>query len=216
MDEMLRSEEMQEHIHAGDFRLAFIGMSNCGKSYRSKVLVREADFFWYEVDKEIQKKLWFSSMEEISHWLGEPSDTDFEQREKIYLEKEEQCTYLKYLDTKGKNLVFDTTGSVICLSNETKSWLKNECLIVNIDVGIDAIPAMLEKYLEEPKPVSWNGMLDVRPGESQRESLERCYPKLLIDRLQKYKKFAHITIPAEELKDTSAQETIEVIKKYLP
>lgn len=213
---MLKKSEMQSHIDNKTFRLSFIWMSNCGKSYRSKVLSNENDFFWYEVDREIQKGLWFNSMEEISNWMWDSSNEWFIEREKIYLEKEEKYTYLKELDTKWKNLVFDTTWSLIYLSNEAKTWLKDQCLIINIDVWMDSIPHMLERYLEEPKPVSWNGMLTQEPWESKEESLKRCYPKLLEDRLKRYKNFAHITIPAKEFRDLSWIETLELIKKYLP
>jgi len=207
---------MQTHIGLGTLRIAFIGMSNCGKSYKSRILQNEADFFWYEVDREIQKKLGFETMDEIASWLWEPCDEGFTEREKTYLEKEEECTYLKDLNTGEKNLVFDTTGSVIYLSDTTKQWLKNDCLIINIDIGEDAIPMMLERYLQEPKPVSWNGMLDVRDNETPEESLKRCYPLLLKDRLKKYKAFSHITIPATELRDLNALQTLALITSYLP
>jgi len=207
---------MMQHVESGDFRLAFVGMSNCGKSYRSRILQNDAGFFWYEVDREIQKKLGFLTMDEISSWMWDPSDKWFEEREAVYLWKEEQCTHLEWLDTAWKNLVFDTTGSVIYLSDTTKSWLKNHCLIVNIDVGLDAIPMMLERYLQEPKPVSWNGMLTPKAWETKQESLRRCYPELLRDRLTRYKDFSHVTIPSSELKDLSAQDTLELIASYLP
>ena len=215
MDEMLTRWEMMEHIEEWDFRMAFVGMSNCGKSYKSRLLQARGDFFWYEVDREIQKKMWFETMQEIADWMWDPSDDWFDNREKIYLENEESCTYLKDLNTQGKNLVFDTTGSVIYLNRKTRDWLKNECLIVNIDVGVNAIPKMLQRYLDEPKPVSWNGMLDSQEWESKQESLARCYPKLLKDRLRKYKELSHITIPVQELHDLTAEQTIVLIWKYL-
>ena len=216
MGDLLTQEEMTRHVENGDFRLAFVGMSNCGKSYRSRVLSNKGEFYWYEVDREIQKKLGFETMEEIASWLWEPNDEWFELREGTYLEKEEECTHLEWLDTEGKNLVFDTTGSVIYLSEQTRAWLKNECLVVHIDVWLDAIPEMLVKYLEEPKPVSWNGMLNTKEGETKIESLERCYPELLEDRRNRYIEFSHITIPSHELRDLSSVETLKVIQSYLP
>lgn len=205
-----------QHIGAWDFRLAFVGMSNCWKSYISKILQNDAGFFWYEVDKEIQKKMWFNTMEDISSWMWKPGDKGFEEREALYLEKEEECTYFRELDIYGKNLVFDTTGSVVYLSDTTRSWLKNHCLVVHIDVWIDAIPIMLERFMSEAKPVFWNGMLNNKQWETEKESLRRCYPELLKDRLKKYKDFSHITIPASEMKDLSAEQTIEKICEYLP
>lgn len=216
MQDLLTQWEMMKHVENGDFRLGFVGMSNCGKSYRSRVLSEQGDFYWYEVDREIQKKMGFADMDEISSWMGSPGDSWFEQREKEYLQKEEECTHLEWLDTQEKNLVFDTTGSVIYLSEQTRSWLKSKCLLVHIDVGLDAIAMMLERYLKEPKPVSWNGMLTQQEWETKTQSLERCYPELLKDRLIRYTEFSHITIPSSELKDLSVEETLKVIGSYLP
>jgi len=75
---------------------------------------------------------------------------------------------------------------------------------------------MLVRYLLEPKPVSCIGKLIPKQGETKQESLRRCYPELLKDRLTQYKNFSHITIPAKQLKDLSANETLKTIASYLP
>src|SRR5690606_8440873 len=147
--ENLRKEEFDTHIQNGTFRLAFVGMSNAGKSYRSRVLQNECGFFWYQVDAAIQKELGFSEMSEISEWIGYPGSDGFEERERAYLEAEARSTKLSHLDTEGRNLVFDTTGSVIYLQEEVHAWLRNECLVINIDVGTDAVPRMTEKFFED-------------------------------------------------------------------
>lgn len=69
MSDLLTGDEMMQHVETEDFRLAFVGMSNCGKSYRSRILQNDVDFFWYEVDREIQKKLGFDTMDEIAAWM---------------------------------------------------------------------------------------------------------------------------------------------------
>ncbi len=214
--ENLRQDEFAEHTKNGTLRLAFVGMSNAGKSYRSKILKNEADFFWYQVDAEIQKKLGFAQMDEISAWLGYPNTPTYKERERQYLDAESHCTKVNFLDTSGKNLVFDTTGSVIYLADETLRWLKNDCLIVNLDVGEDAIETMIEKFITDPKPVIWKEFFKTIPGESEKETILRCYPELLTDRLARYRTLAHITIPAEELYNKNGAETLAIIQAYLP
>lgn len=213
--DQLQAHEMDEHLKNGTFRLAFVGMSNAGKSYRSRVLQNELDFFWYEVDANIQGALGIDDMDEISDWLGYPTQDTYQERQREYLAAEEQCTHLEGLDTEGKNLVFDTTGSVIYLSDVAKGWLHEQCLVVNIDVGEDSLDEMVEKYFTHPKPVIWGDAYQPQDGESEEEALRRCYPELLRTRLKAYRDFAHVTIPVTELYDTDAKKTLEVIKQYL-
>lgn len=198
----LTQAEFDAHIAENSLRIAFVGMSNVGKSYRSKILRDGSEFDWYQVDKEIIKSLGLSGTEEISEWLGLPHASTYPERERIYLDAEAKHTKVDFLDT-GRNLVFDTTGSVIYLKDSTLAWLKENCLIVNIDAGEEAIVPMMQKFLEQPKPVIWSGLYQQKPGESERETLERCYPALLTDRLKKYRAMAHMNISAEELYDKS-------------
>ena len=211
----LLSEEMEKHVAAGTFRLAFVGMSNAGKSYRSRILAQQANFFWYEVDASIQKELGLADMNDISDWLGYPTSDTYYERAMQYLAAEEKCTHLADLDTEGKNLVFDTTGSVIYLTGETKDWLLDQCLVVNIDVGEDSIAELSEKYFVEPKPVLWGNLFNRKEGETDEEALRRCYPEMLKDRLGKYRELAHISIPVSDLFDKSAEDTLAAIKASL-
>lgn len=213
--EHLKPEEMDTHVKNGTFRLSFVGMSNAGKSYRSRVLKNELDFYWYEVDDAIQKQLGFKDMEDIARWLGLPTDDTYNERERQYLDAEETCTHLEKLDTKGKNLVFDVTGSVIYLSDETKSWLHESCLVVNIDVDESYMEKLLAKYTEEPKPVVWGGLYIPKKDESEADTLRRCYKELIDFRSKWYREFAHLNIPLSELFDTSGEKTLSIIRNHL-
>ncbi|OGG70594.1 hypothetical protein A3F27_03085 [Candidatus Kaiserbacteria bacterium RIFCSPHIGHO2_12_FULL_53_13] len=213
--ENLTQAEYEAHIANKTFRLAFVGMSNVGKSYRSQVLRDECGFMWYHVDEEIQKSLGFKAMDEISRWIGYPNSQGYAEREKTYLASEDKHTKVDFLDTNGKNLVFDTTGSVIYLQNPTLAWLKENCLVVNLDIDERAIDTMTKKFFEKPKPIAWSGFFKPNEGETEKETLERCYPELLADRLKKYRALSHINIPAEKLYDRSGSETLDVIKTYL-
>lgn len=213
--EQLRPEEVDAHIQNGTFRLAFVGMSNAGKSYRSKVLERELDFFWYHVDGKIQKALGFEDMNEISDWLGYPNNPTYPKREAEYLALENKCTKVDDLNTEGKNLVFDTTGSVTHLNPDTLSWLHEHCLIVHLEVDESAIELLLERFVKEPKPVIWGGHFTPEQDEDDIATIRRCYPSLLRERLENYPKLAHLNIPAASFFDKTGVETIEIIKSYL-
>lgn len=213
--DQLKKEEFDAHLASGTFRLAFVGMSNAGKSYRSRKLQQEKDFLWYQVDAGIQEALSFTTMEEISSWLGYPTSEHYTDREKKYLELENECTRHASMRTNGRNFVFDTTGSVVHLEPATLDVLKENCLIVHLDVGEDSLERMMEKFFAEPKPVAWCGYFFIEPGESEEAAFHRCYPALLKERLQRYRSLAHINIPAKEIRDTSAQETLEIIRKQL-
>ena len=206
--------EYDAHIASNTLRLAFVGMSNVGKSYRSKILRDESGFDWYQVDKEIIKSLGFSGMEEISEWLGLPHTDTYQERERIYLDAEAKHTKVDFLDT-DRNLVFDTTGSVIYLEKPTTEWLQENCLIVNLEAGEQSVASIIKTYFEKPKPVVWGGLYKQKQGESEKDTVERCYPILLRDRLKKYRAMAHVNIPAKDLYDKSGAETLGIIRAHL-
>jgi len=169
----------------------------------------------YHVDDEIQKSLGFTTIEESSAWLGYPDSPTYPEREAEYLALEARYTKVDFLDTEGKNLVFDKTGSVIYVGEYVLEWLREHCLVVHIDAGNDGLEKMVQKFFEHPKPVIWNGFYNRKEGESQQEALVRCYPALLKDRLAKYRVLAHINIPVAELHDKSGEETLRIIRSYL-
>jgi len=213
--DMLTPEEFDAHRANRTLRLAFVGMSNGGKSYRSRILHQEAGFLWYHVDEEIQKALGFADMNEISRWLGYPSDEQYPVRERQYLELEDRFTRNASMQTNGRNLVFDTTGSVVHLTPDTLEVLRRNCLIVHLDVGESSLRQMTGRFFANPKPVAWCGYYEERPGDSTESALRRSYPTLLSERLKKYRALAHITIPASELRDATASETLALIKSRL-
>ena len=213
--EQLKPEELDTHVENGTFRLAFIGMSNAGKSYRSRVLHTEEDFLWYHVDKMIQEKLGFSDIGATASWLGMPTSETYPKREREYLELENEFTRHASMSTNGKNLVFDTTGSVAHLPEDTVNILRDNCLVVHLDVGENSLEEMMARFRKDPKPVAWCGYFTAQEGETDNEAFERCYPKLLKDRLSSYRTIAHVNVPASALRDTSGDETINIIKTHL-
>ena len=115
----------------------------------------------------------------------------------------------------GKNLVFDTTGSVVHLEPTTTHWLRDYCLIVHLEVDASAIETLIERFFTHPKPVIWGDYFVPEDGERENETLQRCYPQLLKDRMKKYEALAHVNIPTLAFYDKNGDETLEIIKRNL-
>jgi shikimate kinase len=190
-------------------------MSNAGKSYRSGVLERDKGFLRYCVDDEILKSLGLESEEAISSWMGYPSNAGYAQREQEYLKLEDTYTKHASMHTHGQNIVFDTTGSVVHLPQETLALLQDNCLVVHLEIDEARLSDMVEKFFRNPKPVAWSGYFSINPGESEHEALRRCYPILLKERLARYKQLAHVYVPVAEVRDTRGDETLAAIRRHL-
>ena len=60
---------------------------------------------------------------------------------------------------------------------------------------------LIERYLNDPKPVLWRGAFQARPNETSRETVARCYPNLIAARRQSYAALAHCTIEVARLRE---------------
>ncbi|GAI32216.1 unnamed protein product, partial [marine sediment metagenome] len=60
---------------------------------------------------------------------------------------------------------------------------------------------LIERYLNDPKPVLWRGAFQAKPGETPRETVARCYPNLIAARRQSYAALAHCTIEVAQLRE---------------
>src|SRR3989344_8362227 len=211
----LTPEEFDAHLANRTLRLSFVGMSSCGKSYRSKMLAKKCDFFLYQVDGDIQKSLRLSGQETVSAWLGYPTSATYMEHERKYIELENEFTGRAAMQSPGKNFVFDTTGSVIHLDKTVLELMRENTLVVHLDVGEESIEALMDQFFKMPKPVAWSGYFNQNEGESEESSLRRCYPILLTERLKRYRTLANININSRELYDMSGNETLEIIRSKL-
>lgn len=212
---LLTPEEFDAHVAAKTLRLSFIGMSNCGKSYRSKVLERECGFLWYQVDDDIAKTLGMKDVDEVGAWMGFPTRPGYPEREQKYIELENTFTNHAAMSSHGNNLVFDTTGSVIHLDPAVLATLREHTLVVHLDVGEESLDALIARFFEKPRPVAWSGYFSQAPGETEEAAVRRNYPALLSERLKRYRTLAHVEIPARETRDTSGEETLALIRGKL-
>ncbi len=214
---ILSKQQFADKLANNTLKIAFIGMSNTGKSFRSNELHDLKNFEYFHVDDAIEKALGLQSMAEMAEWMGYPFDDRYKKRSELYLQLEEKFTRYTPHNT-NKNFVLDTTGSVVYLSEETKKYLSENYLLILLDIEQDKIEHMIQLFFKEPKSVYWDKSFSQKNGEDNITALKRCYPQLLEERKKRYREFADIIIPGEisQYKGLSIERFLEIITFALP
>ncbi len=193
------SSENQAAIH-----IALIGMSGAGKSHWSTELTT-LGFQNYCCDDLIEEKLTTvlsqkdGSILSMSEWMGHPYEPQYDAAEKKYLEFEIEtmqniCSYLREDNCLQKNVVVDTTGSLIYTGQKLIECLGTQAIMVYLKTPPETSLQMYETFLNSPKPVLWQGQFIKNSNETDQEALARCYPELLISRQQEYERYADVVI----------------------
>lgn len=193
-------------------RIALIGMSGAGKSFWTKKLA-ESGLPATSCDDQIERRLaprlaagGYAGIHGVAAWMGWPDSPAYAGREADYLAEEihaldEVLTELE--KQRGKSLVLDTTGSVIYTGNNLLMRLRRQMTIVYLAASAEEQQLLIERYLNDPKPVLWRGAFQARPKETPRETVARCYPLLIAARRQSYEALAHCTLEVTALRDQS-------------
>ena len=212
---ILTQDEFLQKFSAGNLKIAFVGMSNIGKSFRSKQLGKIKNFRVFSVDDAIEKKLGLSSMKEMAQWMGYPYEKKYKAAEKKYLAIEDDITRTVF---PAGNFILDTTGSVIYTSPHTMDFLKKNYLIVELRCPTYLIDRMIESFFKTPKPVVWEKIYRKKPGETEKQALKRCYPLLLEDRNKRYAALADIHIDGKLSREygISPQKFWDILLSTLP
>lgn len=192
-------------------KLAFIGMSGVGKSHWAKQLAQNG-WLHLDCDTVIAERLGElievgddeDPVHAVGRWMGMPWKPGYAEREAQYLALEREVT-AELLDTAadqtaGRNVVLDTTGSVIYTGDTLLERLRAETRVVHFETPTEVRSQMVELYLQEPKPVLWQGGFQPEPFEPQDTALRRCYAQLLADRSDAYRRFADTTLDYAELR----------------
>src|SRR5205814_4936643 len=193
-------------------RLALIGMSGAGKTFWTKKLAADGCPA-VSCDDRIEQKLasrlaagGYSGINGVAAWMGWPDSTTYAQREAEYLAEEIHALdeILTELEREPeKSLVLDTTGSIIYTGNDLLMRLRRQMTIVHLAASAEEQQLLIERYLNDPKPVLWRGAFQPRTGEKPRESVARCYPALIAGRRQSYEALSHCTLQVAALRDGS-------------
>ena len=208
----LSKAEFDRRYSNGTLNIAFIGMSNIGKSYTALRLATRYDLNLIEVDKIIWENLGHDSMEAFAQWQGHPYTGGYEERERHSISLETNATR-KALKTKLKNPMVDTTGSVIYIDEAVLKTLTDYFYIVYIEAMEEHIERLKIQYFKHPKPLVWAGHYKKLDGLTQTQSILDCYPKLLKARAKAYSKLADVTLPSTTILNPDVK--IEEIFKAL-
>jgi shikimate kinase len=191
-------------------RIALIGMSGAGKSFWTGRLA-QAGHASICCDDRIEQRLrprleggGYTGINGVASWMGWPDSATYAQREAEYL-AEEIAVLDEVLTGLGRDrsreLILDTTGSVIYTGNNLLLRLRRQTTVVYLAAAADEQQLLIERYLNDPKPVLWRGAFQSKKAETARETVARCYPTLIAARRQSYEALAHCSVPVAELRD---------------
>lgn len=193
-------------------RLALIGMSGAGKTFWSKRLAqsgRPAVSCDDRIEQRLRARLesgGYAGINGVASWMGWPDSPTYAQREAEYLAEEiyaldEILTALE--KDRSREMILDTTGSVIYTGNNLLFRLRRQMTIVYLAATPEEQQLLIGRYLNDPKPVLWRGAFQPKKGETPGETVARCYPMLIAARRQSYEALAHCTISLAELRDAT-------------
>jgi hypothetical protein len=212
-------------------RLALVGMSGSGKSFWTKKFAAAG---WRSVccDDLIEQRLaprlavgGYSGINGVAAWMGWPNSVTYGQREAEYLAEEigVMDEFLNNLEketsglgkdssklgkgSSGSPIVLDTTGSVIYSQNNILMRLRRQMTVVHLTNTEDEQRILVERYLNDPKPVLWRGTFHVKDQETPRETVARCYPLLIAARKKSYETLAHCAVQVSELRAKHASDS---------
>ncbi len=191
-------------------RLALIGMSGAGKTFWTR-RIAETGVTAISCDDRIEEKLarrltagGYAGINGVAAWMGWPDSATYAAREAEYL-REEISTLDEILTELEANphqsLILDTTGSVIYAGNHLLHRLRKLMTVVYLAASDAEQQLLIERYLNDPKPVLWRGAFQARSSETARETVARCYPHLIAARRQSYTALAHATLQVAALRE---------------
>ena len=209
----LSRAEFDARYAAGTLKVAFIGMSNIGKSYTAMRLATKYDFSLIEVDKIIWENLGHDSMDDFAQWQGHPYTEGYAEREKHSIALETDATR-RALKTSKRNPMIDTTGSVIYTDEDVLKSLQSDYYVVYIEAMEDHLERLKTQYFKQPKPLVWAGHYKKIAGLTETESILEAYPKLLSSRAKAYARQANVTLPSTLIlnPDVNIDDIFEALK----
>ena len=195
-------------------RIAFVGMSGAGKTFWTKRFAasgRPSLSCDDRIEERLRSRLaagGHAGINGVAAWMGWPDSPTYAQREADYLAEEigvldEVLTQLGR--DRARELILDTTGSVIHTGNNVLLRLRRQMTVVYLAASAEEQQLLIQRYLTDPKPVLWRGAFQPKQGEMPRQTVARCYPALIAARRQSYEALAHCTLPVAELQAMSRE-----------
>ena len=148
-------------------QFTLIGMSGVGKTHWAKK-VEAKGYLRYSCDELIAERFGAElgkkgkATQNLAKWMGQPFSKGYEDAEALYLELENDiitqiCDEIEFSSHKHKPVVVDTTGSLVYLKKTLLKRLRKLTRIVLLSMPINKHEELFETYLQDPKPVIWNG-----------------------------------------------------------
>ena len=199
-------------------RLALIGMSGAGKTFWAKKLVETgvpAVFCDDQIERRLAPRLapgGYTGINGVAVWMGWPDSKTYAEREAEYLAEEIHVLdeVLQQLEKRPHDsLVLDTTGSVIYTGNHLLLRLRRKMTIVYLAASAAEQQLLIERYLNDPKPVLWRGAFQPKHEETPRETVARCYPALIEARRRSYEALAHCVVQVADLRAVSPNACLD-------
>lgn len=185
---------------------SLIGMSSAGKTYWSFKL-QEAGFVRLTCDDLIEEKLkpelvklGYKGLADVAKWMGFPYDDQYPQTSHKYLSLEndvmnEIFNQIRNHKFGDRNVIIDTTGSVIYTTGSVIEQLQELSTIIYLEIPEEKKRELYTEFLRNPKPIIWGESYRKEPDESEIEAIARSYDDLLKYRTKRYEEIADITIP---------------------
>ena len=205
--------------------LALIGMSGAGKSYWSKKM-EEKGYRWYNCDEMIAERLGSelpgigNSTQKLAKWMGQPFSEGYIEAEKLYLELEEAvvehiCDELEQATEINAPVVVDTTGSLSYLQKKLLNRLRAFTKMVHLRIPEEKHEQLFENFINDPKPIIWEGKFRPRKGETIHNTLRRCYKELLSYRNECYSLIADYVLDYSfhHSPDRKVDELLDMMEK---
>jgi hypothetical protein len=190
--------------------MALVGMSGAGKTFWTRKLAAYGCPA-ASCDDRIEERLGprlaaggHAGINGVAAWMGWPNSPAYGDREAQYLSEEIHVLdqVLTGLEADRLcSLVLDTTGSVIYTGNNLLYRMRKQMTIVYLAASQAEQQLLIDRYLNDPKPVLWRGAFVPKAGETPRVTVARCYPALIAARGQSYRALAHATLEVSDLRD---------------
>ena len=213
----LTQTELKKRMEAGTLRLALVGMSGTGKTFRTHGMAQVGHFSRIGIDDRIDAHLNEANTGETAAWMGPPGSPTYAQRSAEYLALEEQFLAGALDSQPSGNLLIDTTGSTPHLPAGLLNRLKEETFLVHLQSTDDMIEKLLETYRQDPKPVVFGEHFVQEAGESHEDALVRCFGRLVQWREGRFCAMADATVSAQLSRgEATHQEFLQQIIAALP
>lgn len=195
-------------------KICLLGMSGVGKTYWS-IQLEQLNYHRISCDELISDRIVKNLSDEkdftlaLGDWLGYPWNADFIDKEKIYLDYEQQ--FMKELSEQELPMpvILDSTGSIIYCPDSILQKIKDNFLMVYLSLTEEKKTELLNSYLQQPRPILWQGYF------SSKAEIAENYLNLIETREKLYKKYAQVEIHYNALqKIKTAKEFLNLISTY--